>query len=65
MTIGELKAIGQLKALLQAAKSEGYPIARMHVCDGFLAALCIMTDKEYGFSETDVFIRNGKEIEYV
>lgn len=65
MTAGELKAIGHLKALLQAAESEGYPISRMHVCDGYLAALCTMTDKEYGFSGTDVFIRNGKEIEYV
>ena len=65
MTIGELKAIGHLKALLETAKHLGYPTDRMHVCDGYLAALCTISGKEYGFSGTDVFIRNGKDIEYV
>ena len=65
MTVKELKAIDRLKGLLYAAKSEGYPLDRMHVCDGYLTALCILTGKEYGFSGTDVFIYHGHDKEYV
>ena len=57
--MNEKKAIEHLRALLRTAKKYGYPTERMLVCDGFLTALNMMSGKKYGFSGTDIFIRDS------
>lgn len=65
--MNEKKAIEHLKTLLRTAKKYNYPTERMLVCDGFLEALNILTNKRYGFSGTQIYIRdnNDQTIEYI
>lgn len=55
----EIVAVQKLKSHLAAAKWRGYPKEKMIFCDGFLAALCAATGKNYGFSDGEVYIKDA------
>lgn len=59
--MNEQKALKHLKGLLKAAENENWNLGRMHVIDGYLAAINDLTGKEYGFSGTDIYLCNGRE----
>jgi len=55
------KALDHLQGLLNAAKDEQWPLDRVHVIDGYLAAICDISGMEYGFSGTDIYLTTNGE----
>lgn len=57
----EVLAVQKLKAHLATAKRRGYPREKMIFCDGFLAALCTISGKKYGFSDGEVYFKDEND----
>ena len=61
MDENEAFAIRKLKNHLATAKMRGYPREKMIFCDGFLAALCTISGKNYGFSDGEVYFKDEND----
>lgn len=61
----EKQMVEKLREHLRIAKSWNWQFEKMLFIDGFLSALNIATNKDYGYSGTDIYVTNkcGQRVE--